>query len=404
MSKKELITPPFRWFALFGGVFCILTFWYFQVYGIFPVEKNLGSSATVRFTPYHTAGKLLELNNTKVEHYRNLKALNQPFIEADTIVLSAKPGHINPEKLDVLLKWVDAGGSLFYWANRKSETDTDLLLNHLDAGLVKDQVAEQDKEVEDLLDLGKEVLPMLGDLKRNEEQATSIQIADLETNIKVGFNPTWHLYDYSGNAYYYTDDDKDHLLQYLIGDGQIFLMSDMNIWNNANIDDHDHGFFLQSMIMSGADQGVWFMFGGEHESAFNKLRKQAMPLFWIGLLFLVLWLWRQIPRVGPKLSLNLYQRRNIGEHIAASSQLRWQLKQLPQWVANQRKIIFKHAAIRNPGFSQLSQEEQMSWLATVGSVDRKQLAYLYDHSGLNEFKELQFLELMDQLQKLKSRL
>ncbi|MRX28139.1 DUF4350 domain-containing protein [Kangiella sp. HZ709] len=404
MSKKELITPPFRWVALFGGVFCILTFWYFQVYGIFPVEKNLGSSATVRFTPYHTAGKLLELNNTKVEHYRNLKALNQPFIEADTIVLSAKPGHMNPEKLDVLLKWVDAGGSLFYWANRKSETDTDLLLNHLDAGLVKDQVAEQDKEVEDLLDLGKEVLPMLGDLKRNEEQATSIQIADLETNIKIGFNPTWHLYDYSGNAYYYTDDDKDHLLQYLIGDGQIFLMSDMNIWNNANIDDHDHGFFLQSMIMSGADQDVWFMFGGEHESAFNKLRKQAMPLFWIGLLFLVLWLWRQIPRVGPKLSLNLYQRRNIGEHIAASSQLRWQLKQLPQWVANQRKIIFKHAAIRNPGFSQLSQEEQMSWLATVGSVDRKQLTYLYDHSGLNEFKELQFLELMHQLQKLKSRL
>ncbi|NVJ66509.1 MAG: hypothetical protein HWE16_08460 [Gammaproteobacteria bacterium] len=404
MDKRPLISPPFRWVAFLGGIFCALLFWFFQIYGYYPVERDLGPSATVRFTPYHTAGELLKLDDTQVEHHRDLKKLNQPIAEVDTIVLSAKPGHINQQKLDNLLDWVESGGHLFYWANRKTETDTDLLLNHLDATLFKDNIAEKDKEVEDLIDIGKEVLPMLGELKKSEQKASIIQIDEMDTDIEVGFNPAWHLSDYSGEAYYFSDDEKDHMLQYWFDNGSITIMSDMDVWTNANIADHDHGFFLKSMIAQGSDQNVWFMFGGEHETAMNKLKKQAMPLFWVGLLFLVLWLWRQIPRMGPKLSLNLYQRRNIGEHINASSQLRWQLKQLPQWLDSQAKIIFKQAAIRNPGFANLSQQEQINWLATIGSIDKTQLTYLYDHSQLSHFKEAQFLELMHQLQQLKSRL
>ncbi len=404
MDKKPLISPPFRWVAILGGIFCLLLFWFFQVFGYYPVERDLGPAAKVRFTPYHTAGELLKLNGTTVVHYRDLKNLNGSIENVSTIILSAKPGHINKDKLDILLKWVRSGGNLFYWANRKTETDTDILLNHLNADLIKDEIAAEDKEVEDLIDIGKEVLPMLGELEKSEQKASNIQIDGMDTNISVGFDPVWHLSDYSGDAYYFSQDEKDHILQYFIGDGSIWIMSDMNVWTNANIPDHNHGFFLTSMIAQGEEQVVWFMFGGEHESAMSKLKKQATPLFWIGLLLLIFWLWRQIPRLGPKLSLNLYQRRNISEHIAASSQLRWQLKQLSQWIDCQAKIIFKQAAIRNPSFSHMSQQEQIQWLAIVSSVDKTQLTYLYDQSQLAQFKEAQFLELMHQLQQLKNRL
>ncbi len=404
MSNQTLISPPFRWVAILGGVACLLAYWFFSVYGYYPVQRDIGPTAEIRFTPYHTAGKLLQLEETNVSHHRNLKLLNQPIIDVDTIVLAVKPGHINQKKLDNLIDWVKSGGHLFYWANRKTETDNDRLLNYLNAELIKDKIAEKDKEVEDLLELGQEVLPMLGELQASKQKPSIIQIENIDTNIQVGFNPTWHLLDYSGDAYYFAEDDKDHLLQYLFNDGSITIMSDMNVWNNANIADHEHGFFLKSMVPSGANNNVWFMFGGDHESALNKITKYAKPLFWLGLLFLVFWLWRQIPRVGPKLELNLYQRRNIGEHINASAQLRWQQKQTQQWLQSQAKKIFKQASIRNPGFSSYSREEQIAWLATIGSVDKDKLNYLYDQAPLEPMKELQFLELMHQLQQLKNRL
>lgn len=406
MDKRPLISPPFRWVAIFGGLICLFSYWLFKNYAFYPVERDLGPNATVRFTPYHTAGELLKLNKTEIEHYRDLKKLNLPIENVDTILLAAKPGHINQQKLDQLLKWVEAGGHLYYWVNRKTETDTDKLLNHLDAALIKDKSSEEDQEIESLLELGEEVLPMLGDLKIPEQEPVIVTIDKMDTKIKVGFNPTWHLLDYSGNAYYFTenDDDKDHILQYWIGEGSINLMSDMNIWHNSNIKNHDNGFFLNSMVTSGKNQTVWFIFGGEHESALNKLKKHAIPLFWIGLAFIIFWLWREIPRLGPKLKLNLYQRRNIGEHIKASSQLRWQQRQSPQWLQSHAKKIFKKAALRNPAFSNMTKLQQIDWLSNVAAVDKSKLEFLYDQTMLDQFKEVQFLELMHELQQLKNRL
>lgn len=406
MDKQPLISPPFRWVAIFGGISCIFLLWLFQVYGFFPIERDLGPNATVRFTPFHTAGELFKNNKAEVTHHRDLKRLNQPIEDVDVIFLAAKPGHINQNKLDKLLQWVKAGGHLYYWANRKTESDTDKLLNHLDAALIKDKAAEQDQDVEDLLELGEEVLPMLGGLSRSKQEHAIVTVNNVDTEIKVGFNPVWHLLDYSGDGYYFTkeDQDKDHIIQYWIGEGSINLLSDMDIWHNSNIKDHDNGFFLLTMVPKSDDLNIWFVFGGEHESALNKLKKHAIPLFWIGLAFIIFWFWREIPRLGPKLKLNLYQRRNISEHIQASSQLRWQQNQAHQWLRSQAKVILKKASLRNPSFANLSQTQQIDWLSSVASVDKLNIVFLYDQSLLEQFKEFQFLELMHELQKLKNRL
>ncbi len=403
-NDKPLISPPFRWIAIFGGAFCLLMFILFKFYGFYPTEIDLGPTAKVRYTPYHTAGELLKLERVEVEHFRDLKKLNEPLQNLDVLIVSAKPGHINEKRFKTLTDWVEDGGQLIYWVNRKTETENDPLLNYLNAHLFKDEIASKDKEIEEILEIGQEVLPQLGHLIKYQRKPIKLQLEGLNTDILVGFDPSWHLRDYSGDAYYFSNEEKDHALHYYLGEGTITLLSDMNFWLNPNIAEHDHGFFLQQLLSPQAGMRVWFMFGGEHESALSKLQKQAMPLFWIFLLFLVLWLWRQIPRLGPKRELNLQQRRNIAEHIGASSQLRWQQQQITQWLEIQAKIINKKASIRNPAFSQLEQTEQINWLAQIGSVEPQQLTYLYQQQLSLELNETQFLELMHQLQQLKNRL
>lgn len=406
MSKTPIISTPYKWVLGLGLIVAVLLFIFSQFYGFFKVTKDLGPSAEVRFTPFHTAGLLATSRNSKVEHFRDLKKLERSLDTVDTVLIAAKPGHINDKKFKHLKKWIKDGGHLIYWVNREEESQNDVILSEVNAVLLKDKTAEADQDLERFFKISRSVLPQFGNFGEINHKASTITINPINTDIKVSFNPIWHLADYSGNALYFTDEyaEKEHILEYPIGKGSITLMSDINFWLNPNIQKHDHGFFFINFLEPKNNKVIWFMYGGEHESALSKLKKLAMPFFWVGLLFLGLWLWRQIPRLGPQLTLNTQQRRRFSEHIRSSAQLRWQQKQQAQWLNNLQKSIHKTARLRNPSFDKLTDIEKQQWLSEITSVDPNQIAYLYQHPDSENFTESQFLELMHALQTLKNSL
>lgn len=401
-NPKAMLSPPFKVVSVVGAIVCFLVWLTLKYYGFYPVERDLGPTAEVRFTPFFAAGKLLELNQKEVLHARDLKLLDQASLHTiDSIIIAAQPGHLSTQRFVKLKQWIEDGGHLIYWVNKQGKQNADPILDLLSTELIEDEIAMEDKKVEKLFKIGQDVMPELSELLKTQREPVTLTFNSPNTDIKVAFDPAWYMYDYSEQAETFSEDGIDHLLQYQWGKGKISLVSDMQYWLNPNIAQHDHAYFLQVLIADA--QNIHFLYAASHESVLNKLNKLAKPALYGLLLLVFVLIWRAIPRLGPVITLNLHQRRTLDEHINASAKLRWHQGQQQQWLDNLLQEIHKTANLRNPTFLTMNKEQQLDWLSHISELPVEAIEPLYK-DDVSQLSEAEFLQLMHNLQILQAKL
>ena len=118
-------------------------------------------------------------------------------------------------------------------------------------------------------------------------------------------------------------DDHDTLLLLTLGTGQLWVLSDLEIFTLSQIGHLDHAALLARLSANSAQ--VWWAASVEVPPLSQWLWRHGWPLLISALLLLLLFLWQHMPRRGVLLHNDPHRHQDFTEHLRASSALLWRL-------------------------------------------------------------------------------
>lgn len=215
--------------------------------------------------------------------------------------------------------------------------------------------------------------------------------------LRVAFEPEYHIEDASGNAHAPFTEAPAHILQYPYGAGKITVLTDYFIFNDSNIGDYDHAYFLWWLAHD--SPRVWLVYDKESDTLISLLWGSAPYLCVSVLLLLVSWLLYRGRRFGPILNVEHATRRQLQEHIDASTTLLWRSQEQAILIADARQPVLNKCPVvgqtltRSPRLQRALErleisEERLLWALTTPSVE----------------DEAEFVELIRLLQQLRMTL
>lgn len=152
-----------------------------------------------------------------------------------------------------------------------------------------------------------------------------------------------------------------HLVRYGWGDGWITVIADQQIWHNDFIGRHDHALFLEALI--DAHRPVLILHGSPVPSLFALIARYGSEAVLAASLFLLAWLVRRGRRFGPLRTIEILQRRALGEHILAASRYRWRHGGAEKLLGGARLAVLARARRCLPGLMDADPAQQSQLLA-----------------------------------------
>jgi hypothetical protein len=178
---------------------------------------------------------------------------------------------------------------------------------------------------------------------------TSIPVMPSTLPLQIAFEPDYHIEDVSSTAHVPNPAKPVHMLEYRRGAGKITVLTDYFIFNDDNIGDYDHAFFLWWLVQE--SPRVWLIHDKDSDSLLSLIWETAPWLMVTGLLWLAAHLLRRGRRFGPARSEDHKVRRQWLEHVDASADFLWRSQQSGKLLAEARQHI--HA--RFPGMLESGQ-------------------------------------------------
>jgi hypothetical protein len=143
-----------------------------------------------------------------------------------------------------------------------------------------------------------------------------------------------------------TDNGQDMLLWLTLGDGDVILLSDLDIFTAARLHHLDHADLL--LAMSQGFSAVWWIHSVESPPLYKWLWQRGWPLISAASLLLMLFLWHHIPRRGVMLQPAQGLDRDFTDHFQAASALLWRIGQSRALLEPLRREVLRQLG-RHPG-------------------------------------------------------
>jgi hypothetical protein len=138
----------------------------------------------------------------------------------------------------------------------------------------------------------------------------------------------------------------DVLLKLRAGDGELWLLSDLDIFGNARLHHLDHADLL--VTLSDDRQQVWWAVSVDVPPLSAWLWQRGWPLIIALLLLLLVFLWLHMPRRGVVLQTTNNVHHNFTDHLRAASALLWRIGQRDAVLSALRRKVLQ-ALARHPG-------------------------------------------------------
>ena len=270
--------------ALFAAVGLFL--WLYENLTQHGEEVYIGFDETVARNPFHTAEQLLTRLGRAARGVRRLADLPEPLAAEDTVLVAVPTYVLSAAESQRLLDWVARGGHLIISVRHEYEPDRgrDHLLNHF---AVRSHAAEPPTPEPETVTLDAATPPF-----------------------QVRFQSSLRL-------------NEAFWRQYHWGQGRVTLLTDIGIFSNARLPDHDHADFFWALSQQNPIGQVWLQYRMLLPSLAQLLWQHAwMPLLGLTLALLAA-LWRYSRRLGPLLAPRAAEQRRLAEHLHASSRFLW---------------------------------------------------------------------------------
>jgi hypothetical protein len=194
------------------------------------------------------------------------------------------------------------------------------------------------------------------------------------------------LFDSAGHADWQVETDEGaHLLQFDIGQGKVTVLSDLVIFTNDQIGEHDHALFLARLANDLPH--VWLLYSSDMPSLIQLLWRHATALMISLCTLFVLLMWSLTQRSGPLLENRHEIRRNLMEHLTAVGHYLWRTDKAAETFKNAQAALEQSWLRRHPVLVNMQQAERCHWIAdhidmTQHAVER---ALYGSYQGEHEF-------------------
>ncbi len=278
-------------------------------------EVYTGYGEAARRNPFYLAERLLTRLGATAHGVRRLDELPDLLDPADTLLVATPTYALGADEAQRLLNWVAQGGHLIIGVQHPYQPGQgrDHLLNPLQ---VKSQRVES---------TATEPIPV------PLHQALPPLQARFRSDLRLNDAP-WQIIRW--------------------GRGQATLLTDIDLFANQRLADHDHADFLWALFQQQPPGGVfWLQYRRLTPSLAHLLWQHAwMPLLGL-LLTLLAVLWRYSRRLGPVLIPRSGEQRRLTEHLQASSRFLWRHGAGPMLLQAARHYTLRRRDRRQPGSS-----------------------------------------------------
>jgi hypothetical protein len=307
-----------------------------------------GPSPEARANPYLAAEHFLRQHGLSVQHANGLERLATLPATGNSLLLLGERSNMSPRQVEQLLAWAKAGGHLLLVAealwDEESGKSGDLLLDRLHLQQTLSDEPEEPAQAR------KKRAPDLTKLYVDNETAPAYFSFDTDFNLT---DPK-HLAQFSANSA-----KSSHLMQLKLGQGNVTVITDSDLWKYPAIGRHDNAWLLW-YLNQGTD--VTLLFNSDVDDLFTLLLRYFPQALVALAALLALALWHAGMRQGPMRAPAPKARRQLLEHLQASAD--FLLRRSGQGVllhALQRDIL-RAARRRHPGFEHLDTAEQQQAL------------------------------------------
>ena len=467
-SIKSLSKQQLMHFAVLGIILLLVGasyFWLLSKFEKVQTVKNLGYKKEAFLNPYLAGQTFLEETGIKTDTTVDIEIILDSISNDDTVILLNKR-QFHPVQTEKIMAWLSNGGHLIMtpsslW-DTEAETSDDDFLNQFGVQFHEREtdVEEWEGEVSDIIEnytdqIIAENTDDIDDIEgnategvREQENNTNQEDGDEDTfninteaeevsqethqetsactpydqetpsyiaydnngnTISINFRNRYHLTDSSGDALYAEElednDSANHILQYPIGEGMLTVLSDQRFWKNQQISWYDHSYLL--WMLTSDSETAWFVFDTDSPNVIELLWATAKYLIICLGFGLLLILWKQGKRFGPTIPDTSFNRRQLVEHIEASTRFSWNHKQFENNMAVLLQDIRQQLRItHNIIFDELSDvhntPELVKKISQITQMDEKSVQSAFIPSF--EYKENAFVQRIQLLQQLRNRL
>lgn len=279
-------------------------------------EVFTGFGEAARRNPFYAAERLLIRLGRSVHGVRRLADLPETPAAADTILVALPTYVLSAAESQRLLDWVRGGGHLIIGVQHPYEPGQgrDQLLDSL---AVRSYRAESTST---------EPIPV-----RLDEAMPSFQVR-FQSSLRLN-EAFWQ--------------------QVRWGQGRVTLLTDLELFANRRLADHDHADFLWALVECNPGGRVWLQYRTLVPSLAQLLWQRAwMPLLGL-MLALLAALWHYSQRLGPIRVPRSGEERRLAEHLQASARFLWRQGVGPVMLQAARHYTLHRLARRRPGAAEL---------------------------------------------------
>ncbi|OQX30818.1 MAG: hypothetical protein B0D96_06645 [Candidatus Sedimenticola endophacoides] len=363
--------------------------WFFDNHERHSRKIRVDVSPQARRNPLLAAERYLLRGGVAAESVSGRELIERLPPPSDTLVLRRLPRALDEARLEGLIEWLRAGGYLVltpsgFWSE---EEPGHPLLEELGVRLVDGCAVTGDSAEEEVMtevdavadpdagcdctcqeEAGDEVLDDVAD---DEEEAgyeqTLIEVEQQFDPLTVQFRKGRYLIDSEGLADVSAGSEAGlHLLRYRLEQGAVYVLSDLELFDNRRIGKHDHAYLLS--ILTEGSRKVWLHYSLDMPGLPSLLWERApFVLSALGVL-LLLFGWRLRHTTGPRLPAGGRGRRNLIEHIDAAAAHTWRCAGAGGLFSGNRDALELAWRRHHPLLNRMERRARCEWIGERSGV------------------------------------
>jgi len=338
-----------------GGVWLFLNLEYVTE------PEYVGFQGEARRNPLLAAMRLYERMGIPAREVRRIADLDSLEPHGTLILLRHRAALTRPH-VDQVLSWVSAGGHL----------------------IIEPENYRVDDRILDTLKIYRRQLNL-----RPPPGPSTFSLPHVPGTLQVDFGPRQHFIDTEKRAVLTVDEHWSVLLQqFKLGRGLVTVVNGLRFMTNAKIGEHDHAEFAWQLLQfNPATTAVVVAARLDRPSLASWARESAWHATLTGVLLLIFWLWRVIPRFGPLRADPEPARPRLLDHIRASGMFHWSRGNATRLLAAARETCLRGVARNHPDLAELradAQARRFTELTALPAADLE-LALTYTPGDPHQF-------------------
>ncbi len=372
----------------------------------------------------------------------------QLFPDTNTvIILDTNRSTLSADKIEQLLDWVNEGGHLITraivdWdlANYLQEDESyectetsgeneeegqqgeqekhaieclyssDPLQSTLDITVDKriflDSEKDENPENDDDYDFKSEDdYNITGWMRDNQHREYSVGLANAPKDLTLTTNSSFYAINSDHESEFkLLIEDETFLIQRAVGNGLITLISELDIIENQLLRNTDNAEIFWYLIHSHHEKpaNVWLFHNNEMPNLLSLIWKYGWTVILSLAGLLLFWLFQSAQRFGPLIPKQAIARRRLMEHVDASGQYFWKMKNKQLLIDSTRKALNQRIGQLHPAWQNTDEMGQVDHLAEMLDIPINRIKHLLFNNQIETDED--FTELITELESIRRNL